>query len=76
VPLAQAEHRYTYADYLTWSGEERWVQEPLDRVLMIWRYEQDGFGAPEILALEGTASSRIADLHLHLDQLARLLEDV
>ncbi len=62
--------------YARYGVREYWVLEPLDRVLMIWRYEKAGFGAPEIMALEGVASSKIAALHLDLDQLARLLEDV
>lgn len=62
--------------YARHGVREYWVLEPVDRVLMIWRYEQEGFGAPEILALEGTASSKIAALYLDLDQLARILEDV
>ncbi len=62
--------------YARYRVQEYWVLEPLDRVLMIWRHEKNGYGAPEIMALEGVVSSRIANLHLDLDQLARLMEDV
>ncbi len=62
--------------YARYRVREYWVVESLDRVLMIWRLESEGYGAPEILALEGKAVSRIADLHLDLDQLASILEDM
>ncbi len=62
--------------YARFGVREYWVVEPLDRVLMIWRYEEEGFGTPEILALEGQASSQVAGLQLDLDRLANVLEVV
>ncbi len=55
---------------------EYWVVELLDRILMIWRHEGEGFGVPEILALEGQDSSQVAGLQLDLDRLANVLEVV
>ncbi|BCX81413.1 hypothetical protein MIT9_P0991 [Methylomarinovum caldicuralii] len=55
---------------------EYWTIEPLDRVLMIWRLEGNGYGAPHITGLKGVMASRIAGLQLDLDLLASVLEDL
>ncbi|GAB6057691.1 Uma2 family endonuclease [Desulfonatronum parangueonense] len=52
-PTASRDHIVKRQIYEQAGVREYWLVHPEDRVVLIYRLEQDGFGKPDVLAMEG-----------------------